>query len=64
MTLVIKLRSTSCMKSHNLFAIFKSYKACLKKEIGAYIRCLRTDKGGDFNSNDFVEFCKANGVSK
>lgn len=52
------------MKSHNLFAIFKSYKACLKKEIGAYIRCLRTDKGGDFNSNDFVEFCKANGVSK
>lgn len=46
------------------FAVFKRYKACVEKEIGAYIKCLRTDRGGEFNSKDFVECCKANGVSR
>ena len=27
----------------------------LKKEIGAYIASLRTDRGGEFTSNEFVD---------
>lgn len=45
------------------FAAFKNFKACVEKEIGAHISCLRTDRGGEFNSNEFVEFYKAQGIS-
>jgi hypothetical protein len=33
------------------FTMFRNYKACVEKEIGAHIRCLRTDRGGEFTSN-------------
>lgn len=46
------------------FIAFKNFKACVEKEIGAHITCLRTDRGGEFNSNEFVEFCKAQGTSR
>ena len=44
------------------FTMFRCYKACVEKETGAYIKCLRTDRGGEFTSNEFGEFCKANGI--
>ena len=46
------------------FATFKIFKACVEKEIGAYITCLRTDRGGEFCSNKFKEFCKSQGISR
>lgn len=46
------------------FAMFRSYKAYVEKEIGAYIKCLRTDRGGEFTSNEFGEFCKTHGISR
>lgn len=46
------------------FVAFKNFKACVEKEISAYITCLRTDRGGEFNSNEFVEFCKTHGISR
>lgn len=30
------------------FSIFKCYKNHVEKEIGSYVRCLRTDRGGEF----------------
>jgi hypothetical protein len=44
--------------------MFKRYKACVEKETGAYLKCLRTDRGGEFNSNEFEEFCKENGITR
>ena len=44
--------------------IFKQYKSCVEKEIGSYIKCLHTDRGGDFTSQDFNEFCKENGIKR
>lgn len=41
------------------FITFKHFKANVKKEIGAFITCLRTDRGGEFTSNEFGEFCKS-----
>lgn len=29
-----------------------------------YIKCLRTDRGGEFNSEEFKEFCKRNGIKR
>lgn len=46
------------------FVAFKNFKACVEKEIGAHITCLRTDRGGEFNSNEFEEFCKAQGINR
>ena len=44
--------------------ILKQYKSCVEKEIGSYIKCLRTDRGGELTSQDFNEFCKENGIKR
>ena len=46
------------------FTIFKNYKNLVEKETGAFICCLRTDRGGEFTSHEFDAFCKANGISR
>lgn len=46
------------------FVTFKNFKAEVEKESGVYITCLRTDRGGEFNSNEFKEFCKAHGIRR
>ena len=44
--------------------IFKQYKSCVEKETSSYIKCLRIDRGGEFTSQDFNEFCKENGIKR
>ncbi|KAM2928689.1 hypothetical protein COP2_035913 [Malus domestica] len=46
------------------FAVFKMYKAKLEKEIGAFIRSLRMDRGGEFTSHEFTDFCNENGIHR
>jgi len=46
------------------FTTFKNYKSLVEKESGALICCVRTDRGGEFTSNEFNEFCKINGISR
>lgn len=46
------------------FNMFKSFKASVKKEISLPIKDLRTDRGGEFNSFEFGEFCKAGGINR
>lgn len=46
------------------FAHFKNFKAGVEKETRALIVCLRTDRGGEFNSSEFVEFCKVQGINR
>lgn len=44
------------------FVTFKAYKARVEKETGMFIRSLRTDRGGQFTSQEFTNFCKVNGI--
>nr|KYP73784.1 Retrovirus-related Pol polyprotein from transposon TNT 1-94 [Cajanus cajan] len=44
--------------------VFKSFKACVEKEAGTYITCLRIDKGGEFTSKEFIDFCINQGISR
>ena len=41
-----------------VFNYFKEFKAMVELQIGKKIKCLRTDNGGEFCSNDFDTFCK------
>ena len=36
----------------------------VEKQSGHYIKTLRTDRGREFASNDFLSFCKTNGIKK
>ena len=36
----------------------------VEKQSGHYIKILRTDRGREFVSNDFLSFCKTNGIKR
>jgi len=46
------------------FVVFKHYKAKVEKEAEACIKALRTDRGGEFTSQDFTNFCGVNGIRR
>ena len=43
---------------------FKTYKVLTEKESGEMIGCLRTDRGGEFTSIEFHDFCNAQGIRR
>lgn len=36
----------------------------MEKETGSFIQCLRTDRGGEFTSEEFNDFCRRNGIKR
>ena len=46
------------------FAAFKLFKERVEKESGLVIKCLRTDRGGEFTSMEFNEYCQKNGIKR
>lgn len=46
------------------FRSSKLFKSRVEKETGLAIKCLRTDRGGEFTSTDFNDFCKENGIRR
>ena len=40
----------------DVFQMFKWYLARVEKEIGKNLKCLRSDRGGEFTSREFEEF--------
>ena len=43
---------------------FKRFKARVEKEIEKDIQCLRTDRGGEYTSNEFANMCESNGIKR
>lgn len=43
---------------HKVFAEFKNFKVNVEKQNGQKLKIFRTDGGGEFNSNEFKEFCE------
>ncbi|GAU30667.1 hypothetical protein TSUD_31390 [Trifolium subterraneum] len=48
----------------NALEVFKEFKARVEKESGCSIVCLRSDRGGEYTSNDFNEFCRMEGIKR
>ena len=42
----------------------KCFKTMVEKETGLFVKCFRTDRGGEFNSNEFNDFCKQSGIKR
>ena len=46
------------------FIVFKKLKSLVEKESGNVICCLRTDRGREFTSLEFNQYCNSNGIAK
>ena len=46
------------------FECFKNLKALVENEKDSKIKCLRTDRGGEFTSNEFSKFCNIHGIKR
>ena len=46
------------------FRMFQLFKTKVEKETGTSIRGLRTDRGGEFTSIEFIDFCATNGIHR
>ena len=46
------------------FENFKIYKEMVENEMDSRIKCLRSDNGGDFNSNKFMDYCSSHGIKR
>ena len=44
--------------------MFKWYLARVEKETGKSLKCLRSDKGGEFTSREFEEFYNDRGIKR
>ena len=42
--------------------MFKTYKAEVENQLDKKIKILRSDRGGEYESNDFAEFCSTYGI--
>eukprot|EP00253_Pinus_taeda_P002451 PITA_02451 len=46
------------------FEIFIKFKALIGNQIGKRIKVFRSDNGGEYMSNEFIAFCKKEGIKK
>eukprot|EP00253_Pinus_taeda_P009419 PITA_09419 len=46
------------------FEKFKSFKALVENESNHRIKCLRSDRGGEFTSDEFFDFCEEHGIRR
>ncbi|GJU21576.1 retrovirus-related pol polyprotein from transposon TNT 1-94 [Tanacetum coccineum] len=48
----------------DVFEVFKVYKALVELDFGKKIKCLRTDNGGEYTSDEFDTFCRQEGIKR
>lgn len=44
--------------------MFKEFRVAAEKELGQSLVCLKTDRGGEYNSKNFEDYCKENGIRR
>nr|GEY65329.1 zinc finger, CCHC-type [Tanacetum cinerariifolium] len=46
------------------FDIFKEFKKTIENELRTTLKMFRTNHGGEFNSSEFIQYCKENGIAR
>ena len=46
------------------FEKFKVFKALTENQIGKILKAVRSDRGGEFSSRNFKEFCDKHGIKR
>ena len=59
-----KLRFVAFRKPFDVFNIFKKHKALVENEIGKKLKCLRSDNGGEYYSNEFDKYYSYHGIRR
>ena len=60
-----RMMSVMCLKvKYDAFELFKWYLAKVEKETRQSLKCLRSDKVGEFISNEFNTFCNDRGIKR
>ncbi len=53
------------MKEKNeMFTHFQNFRMLAKKQTGLQVKCLRSDGGGNYFSNEFITYMKMRGIQK
>ena len=47
-----------------VFEKFRNFKALVENQSGLHIKVLRTNRGGEYISKEFLRFCRENGIHK
>ena len=47
-----------------VFSIFSDWHVVVENQTGQKIKCLRTDNGGEFKSDEFVKFYRERGIRR
>ena len=43
---------------------FKIFKALAENQIGCKLKCIRSDRGGEFTDHDFADLCNEHGIKQ
>ena len=46
------------------FENFKKFKTLMENQSGKKVKALRTDRGGEFLSKEFIEYCEEAGIKR
>lgn len=52
------------LEKSEAFHYFKLFKSFVEKQTCVFIKCLRTDMGGEYNSREFNEYCRDHGIKR
>ncbi|CAL5443135.1 unnamed protein product [Camellia sinensis] len=47
-----------------VFSIFKKFQNLVERQSGCLMKVLRSDRGGEYNSNEFMKFCEDIGMQR
>jgi transposase InsO family protein len=51
-------------QKYEAFDVFKKFKSMVENESGQTIKILRSDRGGEYKLNEFIEFCDIHGIKR